>query len=307
MRIVVLTGMSGSGKSTAIRALEDAGYYTIDNLPIRLLDKLVELLVSSMGEVQKLALVVDARAASIPRAITATNTNTLPPSQITGEWQKDFVLVPRALELNRDAGHEVDLVFLDAADDVLERRYSETRRRHPLSPDGTVKAGIAAERDLLETLRMAATRVIDTSTMSVHELKREIAHLYSGAGDQRLSVSLVSFGFKHGVPPEADLVFDVRFLPNPHFVPELKPHTGIEEPVARYVLDRDETREFLKHIYSLLEFLLPKYQDEGKAYLTIAIGCTGGRHRSVALAREIGAWVEKSGRRVQVRHRDIER
>jgi UPF0042 nucleotide-binding protein len=199
-------------------------------------------------------------------------------------------------------------VFLDAADDMLERRYSETRRRHPLSPDGTVKEGIAAERELLEPLRFSATRVIDTSNMSVHDLKKEISHLYSSVGaDHGLSVSLMSFGFKHGAPAEADLVFDVRFLPNPHFVPELRPHTGIEEPVSRYVLDREETREFLKRLYNLLEFLIPKYQDEGKAYLTIAIGCTGGRHRSVALAREIAAWIEKSGRRVQVRHRDIAR
>jgi RNase adapter protein RapZ len=302
MRIVVLTGMSGSGKSTAIRALEDAGYYTIDNLPIRLFDQLIELLTSSMGEVQKLALVVDARAISVPR-ISASST--LPP--ITGEWQKDFVQMPLSLDVNRLQGHEVDLVFLDAADDILERRYSETRRRHPLSPDGTVKAGIAAERELLEPLRAAATRVIDTSRLTVHELKREISHLYFGTGDPTLSVSLVSFGYKHGVPPESDLVFDVRFLPNPHFVAELRPHTGEEPDVAKYVLDRDETRDFLKRIYDLLGFLLPKYQDEGKAYLTIAIGCTGGRHRSVALAREIAGWIEKSGRRVQLRHRDIGR
>jgi UPF0042 nucleotide-binding protein len=257
-----------------------------------------------MGEVQKLALVVDARAAGpLPRSPQTT----LPPiaGAITGEWQKDFVMVPRALDLNRDQGHEVDLVFLDAADDILERRYSETRRRHPLSPDGTVKAGIAAERELLEPLRSAATRSIDTSRMSVHELRREISHLYSGTGDQNLSVSLVSFGYKHGVPAEADLVFDVRFLPNPHFVPELRPHTGEDEDVAKFVLEREETREFLKRIYDLLGFLLPKYQDEGKAYLTIAIGCTGGRHRSVAITRELAGWIEKSGRRVQIRHRDI--
>jgi UPF0042 nucleotide-binding protein len=149
--------------------------------------------------------------------------------------------------------------------------------------------------------------VIDTSRMSVHELRKEILHLYSGTADQAMSVSVVSFGYKHGVPNEADLVLDVRFLPNPHFVPELRPNTGEDEAVARYVLENDETREFLEHIRHLLAFLLPKYQKEGKAYLTLAIGCTGGRHRSVALARAIGKWIEENGWRVQVRHRDIAR
>jgi UPF0042 nucleotide-binding protein len=303
MRIVVLTGMSGSGKSTAIHALEDAGYYTIDNLPLRLLDKLVELLTSSMGEVEKLALVVDARAAA---SLTKPAANAT--SAATGEWQKDFIAVPRAIDLNRLQGHEVDLVFLDAGDDVLERRYSETRRRHPLSTgNSTVKQGIAMERELLEPLRSSATRVIDTGRMSVHELRKELLHLYAGPGDQRFNVTVVSFGYKHGVPNEADLVFDVRFLPNPHFVPELRPSTGEDEPVSKYVLERDETRELLKHLYGLLEFLLPRYQDEGKSYLTIAIGCTGGRHRSVAIAREIASWIEKNGRRATVRHRDITR
>ncbi|MCK6547691.1 RNase adapter RapZ [Myxococcota bacterium] len=294
MRIVVLTGMSGSGKSTAIHALEDSGYYAIDNLPIKLIDKLIELLSSTLGEIDKLALVVDARAAQLPRAAGL-------------QGQSELEMLPRSLEVIRQSGHEVELVFLDASDTVLERRYSETRRRHPLAPDGTVPAGILAERTLLEPLRSAATRVLDTSTMSVHELRKQIQHLFSSDGVTPLSVTVLSFGFKHGVPHEADLVFDVRFLPNPHFVPELRPLTGENEGVARYVLDRDDTRAFLAHLQSMLAFLLPRYEAEGKAYLTIAIGCTGGRHRSVAVAREVAAWIEGQGRKVQIRHRDAGR
>lgn len=295
MRIVVLTGMSGSGKSTAIHALEDAGYYAIDNLPAKLIDKLVEVLSTAQGEIQKLALVIDARAAVLPRG----------GSEVPG--RSDLELVPRMLDTNRLAGHEVDLLFLDAADDVLERRYSETRRRHPLSPDGTVKSGIDSERRLLDPLRNAATKVLDSSNMSVHELRRQIQHMFSGAGDLSLSVTVLSFGFKYGVPHEADLVFDVRFLPNPHFVPDLRPNTGENDAVARYVIDRDDTRTFLELLYGMLEFLIPKYQEEGKAYVTIAVGCTGGRHRSVAIAREVSQWLARRGRRVQVRHRDIDR
>lgn len=295
MRIVVLTGMSGSGKSTAIHALEDSGYYAIDNLPIKLIDKLIELLSSTLGEIDKLALVVDARAAQLPRSVGQEGGPT------------ELELLPRSLELIRQSGHEVELVFLDASDTVLERRYSETRRRHPLAPEGTVPAGILAERTLLDPLRSAATRVLDTSTMSVHELRKQIQHLFSCDGVTPLSVTVLSFGFKHGVPHEADLVFDVRFLPNPHFVPELRPFTGEHEGVARYVLDRDDTRGFLEHLKSMLAFLLPRYESEGKAYLTIAIGCTGGRHRSVAVAGAISAWLESQGRKVQVRHRDAGR
>lgn len=296
MRIVVLTGMSGSGKSTAIHALEDLGFYAIDNLPIKLMDKLVELFSSTHGEVEKLALVVDARAVMPLRAGV-------------NEISSDLEMLPKSLDLNRLAGHEVDLVFLDAADEVLERRYSETRRRHPLSGDGSVKAGIHAERQLLEPLRNAATRLIDTSRMSMHDLRRELQHLFSGArgAASTLSITVLSFGFKHGVPPEADLMLDVRFLPNPHFLPDLRPQTGENDAVSRFVLDREETREFLDRTYQLLEFLLPRYDEEGKAYLTLAIGCTGGRHRSVAIVREVAEWIARQGRRVQIRHRDIAR
>ena len=285
MRIVVITGMSGSGKSNALRALEDAGYYAIDNLPFGLLDKLLELFGAS-GELSKVALVVDART-------------------YHGQAESTLPSVPGALERIRGLGHKVDLVFLDAADNVLVRRYSETRRRHPLSPDGSVEGGVAAERTLLEPLRQAATTSIDTSEMSVHDLKREVEHAFAqGADGRRLSVTVMSFGFKHGVPPHADLVMDVRFLPNPYFVEALKNKTGNDPEVARYVLERPETEGFLERFLPLLDFLIPKYEAEGKAYLTLAIGCTGGRHRSVAVANRIGQWVNDRGGRVQVTHRD---
>lgn len=291
MRIVVITGMSGSGKTNALRALEDGGYYAIDNLPVVLLDKLVELF-GATQELTKVALVVDARTHPFAAADSIASI---------------LESVPLRLKNIRALGHEVDLVFMDAADDVLARRYSETRRRHPLSPDGSVEGGIASERTLLEPLRQAATTSVDTSGMSVHDLKREIEHAFTqGADGRQLSVTILSFGFKHGVPPQADLVIDVRFLPNPYFIESLKHKTGKDAEVARYVLERSETQGFLDRFFSLLEYLLPRYEAEGKAYLTVAIGCTGGRHRSVAVANRVGAWVESRGGRVQVSHRDAD-
>jgi UPF0042 nucleotide-binding protein len=292
MRIVVVTGMSGSGKTGALRALEDLGFYCIDNMPITLLDKLVELFSSSSGEVERLALVLDAR-------------------MIQGSTSPDETLaaIPVALEKTRQAGHEVDLVYLDASEEILERRYSETRRRHPMSGEGSVRAGIQMEHRLLEPLERVATSRIVTTQMSVHELKAAIQHAFSGrhAPEKGPSITVLSFGFKHGAPSHADLVFDVRFLPNPYFVEGLKRKTGNDEPVARYVLDREDTQTFVTKIEDLLDFLLPRYAEEGKAYLTIAFGCTGGHHRSVALANLFGAWISERGSRVQVRHRDLTR
>lgn len=291
MKIVVITGMSGSGKTNALRALEDIGYYAIDNLPIRLLDKLVELFSSASGELQKLALVVDARTAG------ARDTEEL-----------SLASVPSALDSTRADGHDVDLVFLDTSDQVLARRFSETRRRHPLSTDGSVEAGIAAERSLLESLSQAATATIDTSRMSVHDLRREIQHAFHAASSSaHLSVTVTSFGYKHGAPAETSLMFDVRFLPNPYFVEDLRPLSGKDAPVADYVLEMADTKQFLEHATRMIDFLLPRYEAEGKAYLTIAIGCTGGRHRSVAIAERVAEHVEAGGRRVQIRHRDVSR
>lgn len=279
MRIVVVTGISGSGKSTALRALEDMGFYAIDNLPVALLGKLIALTASS--DVQKLALVVDARA--------------------QGALDK----VPKVLENSSALGHEVTVLFLDSDDASLERRFSETRRRHPLSKDGSVLEGIARERALLQPLREIATLVLDTSQMSVHDLKRKVQGELVQSSEPQMDVMVSSFGFKHGIPTHADLVFDVRFLPNPHFVEPLRPLTGLDPEVSRFVLEGEATQGFLERLFPLLEFLLPAYDGEGKAHLNIAIGCTGGQHRSVALAVHIGRFIQERGFRVRIRHRDL--
>jgi RNase adapter protein RapZ len=289
MRIIVLTGMSGSGKSTALRVLEDLGYYAIDNLPPALFEHLVDLFGAGGGtKLQKLALVVDSRALKF------------------ASDQSELDNTPLTLERIRKKGHDVELIFLEASDACISRRYSETRRRHPLSEGGSVRAGIDAERVLLEPLRRVATAAIDSSGLSVHDLKRTIQDRFlNKASDLDLAIRVLSFGFRKGVPADADLVFDVRFLPNPHFEEHLRPRTGEYEDVASFVLERPETKSFLEHLYSMLGFLIPQYEREGKAYLTIAIGCTGGRHRSVAVARTVGAWLLTLPKRVEVIHRDI--
>ncbi|RYZ41295.1 MAG: RNase adapter RapZ, partial [Myxococcaceae bacterium] len=260
-QIIVITGMSGSGKSTAIRALEDAGFFCIDNLPVLLLPKLTEL--AGGGHIERMALVMDVRE---------------------GVFLKD---APRILAEVRRAGHQVDVLFLDSSDDSLLRRFSETRRRHPLAPEGTVAEGIHAEREALKDLRELADQVIDSSALNVHDLKRMVQGRFSPEPTTGPSLSIMSFGYRYGVPPQADLVFDVRFLPNPYFVPELKGLTGKVPKVAAYVLEREETQQFLEKVVDLCRFLFPRYQKEGKAYLTVALGCTGGKHRSVALAAEM--------------------
>ncbi len=257
-QIVVITGMSGSGKSTAIRALEDAGWFCIDNLPAPLLPKVTELSAPG-GEDKKLAFVIDVRE---------------------GRFLSE---APRILDEARRAGHHVDVLFLDSSDEWLVRRYSETRRRHPLAGRGGVNEGIARERAALKELREGAQHLLDTSGLTVHELKRQIQLRFGGESQGQLALTLMSFGYKYGVPSQADLVLDVRFLPNPYFVPELKALTGKDPQVAAFVLDRGETTEFLDKTFDLLTFLMPKYQREGKAYLTVAVGCTGGKHRSVAV------------------------
>jgi len=281
---VLLTGMSGGGKSTAIRALEDAGWFCIDNLPVLLVPKLLELVVhGASDEVHRLALVIDAREG---RFLDQT---------------------PQAVDEVRRAGHRLEVVFLDSADETLLRRFSETRRRHPLSLDGTVADGIALERKLLAALRGIADVVIDTTRMNVHELRDVITARFGAASDaDALNVTLVSFGYRNGIPANSDLVLDVRFLPNPYFVEGLKPHPGTDPRVSEWVLGRPQTQEFLEHLESLLAFLLPQYKAEGKSYLTVSIGCTGGRHRSVALAEELSKRLtDKHRARVKVTHRDV--
>ena len=286
LRIVLLTGMSGGGKSTAIRALEDAGWFCIDNLPVLLLPKLLELVVhGGSDEVHRLALVIDAREG---RFLDQT---------------------PQQVEAVRRAGHRLEVVFLDSADEALLRRFSETRRRHPLSPEGTVADGIALERKLLSALRGIADLVIDTTRMNVHELRDVITARFGAAGDaDALNVTLVSFGYRNGIPSNSDLVLDVRFLPNPYFVEGLKPHPGTDPRVSEWLLARPQTQEFLEHLESLLAFLLPQYREEGKSYLTVSLGCTGGRHRSVALAEELSKRLTARHRaRVKVTHRDVDK
>ena len=280
-RIVILTGVSGSGKSTAVRALEDAGYFCIDNLPVVLLPQLTGLAELARPDT-RLALVIDAREGEMLRQ------------------------APGILARLRAEGHHVELIFLDASDESLVRRFSETRRRHPLSEE-SVPAGIARERELLADLRNLADQVIDTSQLNVHDLKRLVMARFGESGAAVPSLTVVSFGYRYGVPPQADLVFDLRFLPNPYFVPELKPLTGEDPRVARHVLERPETQEFLNRIVDLAQFLFPRYQREGKAYLTVALGCTGGKHRSVAVAAAFAQRLGAGGAGVQLQHRDIEK
>ncbi len=281
-RIVVLTGMSGSGKSTAIRALEDSGYFCIDNLPVLLLPRLTEL-AELGGTSTRLGLVIDAREGTM------------------------LAEAPRVLADLRREGHQVAVLFLDASDDSLQRRFSETRRRHPLAPEGTVAEGLHRERRMLQELRLMADQVIDTTALTVHELKREVQARFGEEGNGQPNLTLLSFGYRYGVPPQADLLFDARFLPNPFFVPELKGLTGLDRRVSQYVLEADGAVEFLARVESLCEFLFPRYQREGKVYLTVGLGCTGGKHRSVALAEELLRRLGKSFPGIRSQHRDIDK
>jgi UPF0042 nucleotide-binding protein len=282
-RVVVLTGLSGSGKSTAIRALEDLGFFCIDNLPVPLLPKLIELAAGG-GSLHSLAFVVDTRG-------------------------REFLSeAGQMLERMGDEGVPLRIIFLEAGEDELVRRYSETRRRHPLGDDGvTIREGIRRERERLEELRHRADQVIDTSSHTVHTLKALIQQSCGGDKEPTLQVTVLSFGFKHGVPVECDLVFDVRFLPNPYFVEGLREHTGQNSDVHDYVFSFAETTRFLSLFQEMADFMLPMYQREGKSYLTIGIGCTGGHHRSVAVSQTIAARLRSRDWQASVRHRDIEK
>ena len=278
----VITGLSGAGKSYAIKCFEDMGYYCVDNLPTTLIPTFAELCAHSTRQIRRIALGVDIRE---------------------GEYLKPIAEVLAQL---RAAGYTTEVLFLEASEEALVRRYHETRRRHPVSPN--LSEGIRAERELLAQLRELADRVIDTSHITVHQLKQMLVELYGEhAARLGLNVHLVSFGYKFGVPYDADLVFDCRFLPNPFFVDELKAKDGRAPDVRRFVFDHAEGRELLGRLRELVAYLLPRYQREGKAHLTIAIGCTGGRHRSVALVEELREFVEGQGLPATVTHRDCDR
>jgi UPF0042 nucleotide-binding protein len=283
-RFVVLTGLSGSGKSQAIRALEDLGYFCVDNLPIMLLPTLADLTLRAGSEITRAAVVVDVRE---------------------GRLLKDLPPIYERLRKMRNLNPV--LIFLESNEATLVRRFSETRRPHPLAPDRSALEGIREERKAMSPIRRMADHVLDTSEMTVHELR----HVFTGVASGRspgtqLVVTILSFGFKHGIPVDSDLLFDVRFLPNPHFVAALRPHTGRDPEVKRYVNRAEATHEFLRHTLNLLKFLVPQYANEGKSYLTIGIGCTGGRHRSVAIAEALKQGLTGlKNVKLRVVHRDI--
>ncbi len=280
---IIITGLSGSGKGTFLRALEDRGYFCVDNLPVGLLSKFYELILKSDASA-KAAIVIDVRE---------------------GQTLSGFPAVYE--ELKKNSAMEISLWFLEASDAVLVRRFSETRRPHPLDPNRPVLEAIALERELLAPIRTMADFVLDTSQFTIHELRQHAVRLFEDSESRHLLVSLVSFGFKYGVPIDSDLVFDVRFLPNPNFVPALKPYTGNDSNVVDYMNSHDATGKFLDHVHNFVEFLLPQYEKEGKSYVTISIGCTGGRHRSVMIANAIAHHLEGRTYRVKVSHRDVEK
>jgi UPF0042 nucleotide-binding protein len=278
--LVIITGMSGSGKASVLKAFEDLGFYCVDNLPVELIPRFAELALQST-EIRRTALVVDVREGSKLEQFPA----------ILKSVRR---LIP------------TKVAFLEASDAVLLRRFSETRRPHPLGTDAPVNASLKAERRSLATIRALADIVIDTSKFNVHELRAHITERFRERPTEKsILVSSVSFGFRHGVPEEADLLFDVRFLPNPHFVAEFRPFTGRHPRVAKYIRSFPQTQEFIRRISDLLVYLLPHYIREGKSYLTIAFGCTGGQHRSVLIAEEVGKSLRRAGYRVKVVHRDM--
>ncbi|MGE0043873.1 MAG: RNase adapter RapZ [Vicinamibacterales bacterium] len=283
---IVLTGLSGAGKSHAIRALEDLGYYCVDNLPTPLIPVLANLSLHEGADNPKVAVVVDIRES---------------------RFLEDFP--PLWRRLRAMPGLNPTLIFLEASDAVLLRRYSETRRPHPLAPDRPVSEGLKTERKALAKIRRLADRIVDTSDLTVHELRQAFLGLAENQRERaRMVLTFESFGFKHGVPLEADLVFDVRFLPNPHFVPTLRPKTGRDAAVAAYIRRQPATRTFIRRLSAFLRYLVPQYVGEGKAYLTIAIGCTGGRHRSVYLAETLKRELaDLKNVTTRVRHRDMSR
>ncbi|MBD5395694.1 MAG: RNase adapter RapZ [Lachnospiraceae bacterium] len=283
MRFVIVTGMSGGGKSTALRMLEDMGFYCVDNLPVPLIEKFVELIAMPNSEVSKVALGLDVRA------------------------DQPFEDAQKVLEKLKDNGYNYEILFMEASGEVLLKRYKETRRVHPLSPDGRVEDGILKERKILENICRKADYVIDTSKLLTRELKEEIDRIFVQNEEYNsLMVTILSFGFKHGIPADADLVFDVRFLPNPFYIDELKYKTGEDPEVQDYVMSFPEAEMFIDKLADMVEFLIPYYVKEGKYQLVVGIGCTGGKHRSVTLANKLyGKLKNKGNYGLKIAHRDI--
>jgi len=281
--ILVIAGLSGAGRSQAADDLEDLGWFVVDNLPVSLIDKVVELSESGTAPQNRLALVVGVAA-----------------------HQNDAI---SSVERLRQAGNRVRILYMDAATPELIRRYGASKRRHPMAHEGeNVERSIERERHLLEPVKAAADLVIDTTSLTVHQLKNQIVELFwDSEGREVLQLSVMSFGYKHGIPLDVDFVFDVRFLPNPHWIDELRNKTGLDDDVRSYVLESELATTFVTQVEGLLDLLLPAFREEGKSYLTVAVGCTGGRHRSVAVAEELSRWLTKSGYRPRVTHRDVHR
>jgi UPF0042 nucleotide-binding protein len=281
--IFIITGLSGSGKSTVVDALEDAGFYCVDNMPVDLLPKFLELPLGRNSEIAGIALVMDLREKGF-----------------IGKYESVFQVL-------REKGYRFEILFLEADENTLVRRYSATRRQHPLSQSKGLLEGIRAEKRQLAGLRQAADRVLDTTELNVHELKARVFDLARARKElEPLRIHIISFGFKQGIPNDADLIIDVRFIQNPYFVPELKPLDGRSERIREFVLNREETSQFLDKYLDLLDFLIPLYEKEGKTNLTLAVGCTGGRHRSVVIAQRIYEHLKQKTSRLGLTHRDLE-
>jgi RNase adapter protein RapZ len=282
LSVLIVTGLSGSGKSTLVRALEDQGFFCVDNMPVELIERLINM-VETAGSTSRLALVIDARS---------------------GQFLAEAPAVIQRLKKGRNP---IRLLYVEAREDAVLRRYSETRRKHPLDQGEGLRAAFGKEQALLAPLRELADDTLDTSAFSPHDLRAEVGHRFGGsaAGDD-LRLAVMSFGFKYGLPLDADMVFDVRFLPNPYFVEELRALSGLDERVQRYVLGSQPGQEFIQQSARFLRYLVPEFRKESKHYLTVAVGCTGGRHRSVAIAQALGDQLIRAGHRVDLRHRDIE-
>ena len=283
MRFVIVTGLSGAGKTQATRSLEDLGYFCVDNLPPTLISKFAEACMQSGGNIEKVALVIDIRG---------------------GVFFDDFFDTLNYLKRNE---FKYEILFLDASDEVLIKRFKETRRSHPLSPDGRVLTGITQEREKLREIKNIADIIIDTSKYEIRHLREKINETYGDNKnpERQLSITVLSFGFKYGIPVDSDLVFDVRFIPNPFYIPELKEYSGNDAPVKEYVLKQSETVTFIDKLIDMLKYLIPNYRKEGKIKLIISIGCTGGRHRSVAIANEIHRRLNEENYNAKIEHRDV--